>query len=80
MAVIRGIIFDLGHTLIHLDGDPEQIEAQGMADMADFLVEKGLALDRDVLGRHFLPAVRKDSPAPWRHGSRFWLPTPCVRR
>ncbi len=54
MAVIRGVIFDLGYTLMYLDGDWEEIEAQGVADMREFLVEQGLALDPATFGQAFL--------------------------
>jgi putative hydrolase of the HAD superfamily len=54
MAVIRGVIFDLGHTLMYLDGDWEEIEAQGVADMGAFLVKQRLTLDPDQFGGTFL--------------------------
>ncbi|MCD6553494.1 MAG: hypothetical protein DRI52_05970 [Chloroflexi bacterium] len=54
MTVIRGVIFDLGYTLMYLDGDWEEIEAQGTAGMGEFLVEQGFALDPAAFGQAFL--------------------------
>lgn len=39
--MIRGIVFDLGNTLMYLDGDWEAIIAQGAARMAAYLNERG---------------------------------------
>ena len=52
--MIGGIIFDLGNTLMYLDGDWREIEARGVAEMSDFLVKQGLALDRVRFSEAFL--------------------------
>jgi HAD superfamily hydrolase (TIGR01549 family) len=54
MTIIRGVVFDLGLTLMYLDGDWEEIEAQGVADLGEFLVEQGLTLDLTAFGQAFL--------------------------
>jgi HAD superfamily hydrolase (TIGR01549 family) len=42
---IQGIIFDLGHTLMGLDGTWPAIFERGVMDLARYLVEQGLGLD-----------------------------------
>lgn len=59
MTRIRGVIFDLGLTLMYLDGDWGEIEAQGVADMEVFLVKQGLALDPAAFGEAFLARRRE---------------------
>jgi putative hydrolase of the HAD superfamily len=54
MIVIRGVIFDLGYTLMYLDGDWEEVETQGVVSLGEFLVEQGLALDPAAFGEAFL--------------------------
>jgi HAD superfamily hydrolase (TIGR01549 family) len=49
----QGVIFDLGHTLMGLDGTWPQIFAQGVSDLADYLSGQRLGLD----GRAFAQAL-----------------------
>ena len=42
---IQAVIFDLGHTLMYLDGTWPQVFQQGAADLAAFLRGQGLDLD-----------------------------------
>jgi HAD superfamily hydrolase (TIGR01549 family) len=42
---IQGMIFDLGHTLMHLDGTWPEMFEHGMADLAAYLDEQNLDLD-----------------------------------
>ena len=46
---IQGVIFDLGHTLMYLDGTWPQIFEQGARDLKAFLEEQGL----DIPGAEF---------------------------
>ncbi len=54
MTTVRGVIFDLGYTLMYLDGDWNEVESRGIAEMGQFLIEQGLALDPQVFGAAFL--------------------------
>jgi HAD superfamily hydrolase (TIGR01549 family) len=51
---IQGVIFDLGHTLMHLDGTWPQIFERGVADLAAFLDGQGLDLDGEEFARTLL--------------------------
>jgi putative hydrolase of the HAD superfamily len=51
---IQGVIFDLGHTLMHLDGTWPQVFEQGVADLAAFLEGRGLGLDGEAVARTLL--------------------------
>ena len=59
---IAGIIFDLGDTLMYLDGDLEDLVSQGVADMVAFFKRKRANLDEAALGEVFL-AERRASRA-----------------
>jgi len=45
---IRGIIFDLGSTLMYFDGDWEDVIGQGVTDMIAFFKRKRVKLDERV--------------------------------
>jgi HAD superfamily hydrolase (TIGR01549 family) len=47
MAVLRGVLFDLGSTLIRPTGQDEETLGRMCADLADFLVAEGRAIDRE---------------------------------
>ena len=50
---IRGILFDLGSTLIEFQGEWNEVMARGGQEQADFLLAHGLHLDRQAfLQRH----------------------------
>jgi HAD superfamily hydrolase (TIGR01549 family) len=51
---ITGVIFDLGHTLMHLDGSWPEVFEQGMSDLSVFLEEQELGLDRETFARALL--------------------------
>jgi len=58
MGLIRGVIFDLGHTLICLDVPEDEVAEQGAADLAAFLVNRGFILDAAAFGEAFLERRR----------------------
>ena len=45
MSGIRGVIFDLGNTLMYLDNEWESVRRRGAHDLADLLVQRGLEID-----------------------------------
>lgn len=51
---IRGVIFDLGHTLMHLDGTWPEIFERGMTDLAAFVSRQGLGLDSEAFTQALL--------------------------
>lgn len=55
---IRGIIFDLGSTLMYFDGDWEDVVNEGAANMAAFFTRKRVELDEAALAQAFI-AERK---------------------
>lgn len=52
--MIRGVIFDLGHTLMHLAGSWPQVLERGAGDLAAFLARQDLDLDGQAFGRTLL--------------------------
>jgi len=56
--MIRGVIFDLGNTLVYPQGDVEEAQMQGARELARFLVGKGLPLDEENFVRAFLEQRR----------------------
>ncbi len=54
MQKISAVIFDLGDTLMYLDGDPEEIVRREAAELASFLNNSGLNVDRAAFSRVFL--------------------------
>lgn len=51
---IRGIIFDLGNTLMYFDGDWEDVIRRGAANMAAFFTRKRVKLDDAALAETFI--------------------------
>jgi putative hydrolase of the HAD superfamily len=51
---IRGVIFDLGHTLMHLDGTWPHIFERGATDLARYLARQGLELDGEAFATTLL--------------------------
>jgi HAD superfamily hydrolase (TIGR01549 family) len=51
---IQGVIFDLGHTLMHLGDTWARVFEQGVSDLAALFVSKGLDLDGQAFGRALL--------------------------
>lgn len=54
MQKINGAIFDLGDTLMYLDGDLEEIIRREAAELGSFLNKSGLNIDRAAFSRIFL--------------------------
>ena len=51
--MLRGVIFDLGSTLLRYTGDDREAQAHMQADLAAFLVAEGLAIDVEEFKRTF---------------------------
>jgi putative hydrolase of the HAD superfamily len=51
---IRGVIFDLGHTLMHLDATWPEVFEQGVTDLAAYLASQELGLDGEAFARALL--------------------------
>lgn len=51
---IRGIIFDLGSTLMYFDGDWKDVANRGAANMAAFFTRKRVKLDGTALAETFI--------------------------
>jgi HAD superfamily hydrolase (TIGR01549 family) len=51
---IRGVIFDLGHTLMHLDATWPEVFEQGVTDLAAYLTSQQLGLDGEAFARAWL--------------------------
>jgi putative hydrolase of the HAD superfamily len=51
---IKGVIFDLGHTLMHLDGTWPEIFERSVADLAAFLDGHNLAVSGEAFARALL--------------------------
>ena len=51
---IRGVIFDLGHTLMELDGTWAEMFERGSLDLARFLAEHEPGIDGEALARTWL--------------------------
>ncbi len=58
MGEIKGLIFDLGHTLICLDAPEDEVAKRGAADLAAFLMDRGFVLDVAAFGEAFLERRR----------------------
>ena len=58
MNSIKGIIFDLGNTLMYMGHDWEAVLAQGARDMAEFLVQQGFKVDPSRFADDFVSLRR----------------------
>lgn len=58
LAKLRGVIFDLGATLIENDWDYNQVLTQSLAVITDFLIDQSLPLNRDTFIHDFGQALR----------------------
>jgi HAD superfamily hydrolase (TIGR01662 family) len=56
MSGIKGLIFDLGNTLMYLDGEWEAVRHRGAQDLVDFLTAGGLEVDPAAFGEGYLSA------------------------
>ena len=55
---VRGVIFDLGSTLMYFDGDWEDVVGRGVADMLAFFRRKRVKLDDSALTETFIAERR----------------------
>lgn len=58
MSRIKGLIFDLGNTLMYMDGEWETVLTQGGTDLGEFLVQRGFAIDPTQFGTAYLSLRR----------------------
>jgi putative hydrolase of the HAD superfamily len=58
MSGIRGVIFDLGNTLMYMDNDWDLVRSRGARDLVDFLMERGFALDPPQFAEEYLSLRR----------------------
>lgn len=58
MNSIKGIIFDLGNTLMYMGHEWEAVLAQGARDMAEFLVQQGFKVDPSRFADDFVSLRR----------------------
>jgi HAD superfamily hydrolase (TIGR01549 family) len=58
-VALRGVILDLGHTLMHLRGTWPEVFEQGVADLAAFLSARQPGLDAPAFGRALLERRRE---------------------
>jgi putative hydrolase of the HAD superfamily len=63
---IRGIIFDLGSTLMYFDGDWEDVVGRGAANMAAFFIRKRVKLDEAALAEAFITERRAGREVAYR--------------
>jgi len=56
---LQGVIFDLGHTLMHLDGVWPQVFERGVADLAAFIRRERPGLDAEAFAQVLLDRRRK---------------------
>ncbi len=58
MSCIKGLIFDLGNTLMYLDGEWQAVLAQGGRDLGEFLADRGFSVDPAQFGTDYLSLRR----------------------
>jgi len=58
MSHIKGLIFDLGNTLMYMDGEWEAVLAQGGRDLGEFLADQGFSVDPAQFGTDYLSLRR----------------------
>jgi HAD superfamily hydrolase (TIGR01662 family) len=63
---MRGIIFDLGSTLMYFDGDWEDVVSRGAANMAAFFTRKRVKLDEAALAEAFIAERRAGREVAYR--------------
>ena len=63
---IRGIIFDLGSTLMYFDGDWRDVVGRGAANMAAFFTRKRVKLDEAALAEAFIAERRAGREVAYR--------------
>jgi HAD superfamily hydrolase (TIGR01549 family) len=56
--MVRGVIFDLGSTLMYFDGDWEDVINRGVADMLAFFKRRHVKLDEGALAESFIAERR----------------------
>jgi len=63
---VRGVIFDLGSTLMYFDADWEDVIGQGVADMLAFFKRKRVKLDEAALAETFIAERRSGREVAYR--------------
>ena len=63
---VRGVIFDLGSTLMAFDADWEDVEGRGVADMLAFFKRKRVKLDEAALTETFIAERRAGREVAYR--------------
>ena len=64
--MVRGVIFDLGSTLMFFDGDWEDVVDRGVADMLTFFKRKRVKLDEGALAESFIAERRAGREVAYR--------------
>jgi HAD superfamily hydrolase (TIGR01662 family) len=54
MSHIRGVIFDLGNTLMFLDEEWEAVRTRGAGDLVEFLKRSAISIDPERFGEDYL--------------------------
>lgn len=57
--MIKGVIFDLGETLIHFEGDWEQVFQRARTALIDALESRGVEVDRSAFSEAFKDKVQR---------------------
>lgn len=71
---VRGVIFDLGSTLMYFDGDWDDVIGRGVASMADFFDRKRVNLDREALAETFIAERRAGREVAYRSHQEVTCP------
>jgi HAD superfamily hydrolase (TIGR01662 family) len=58
MSGIRGVIFDLGNTLMYMDNEWDVVRSRGARELVDFLTDRGLVLDPVGFAEEYLSLRR----------------------
>jgi 2-haloalkanoic acid dehalogenase type II len=58
MSSIRGVIFDLGNTLMYMDNEWDVVRSRGARELVDFLTDRGLVLDPVGFAEEYLSLRR----------------------
>ena len=63
---VRGVIFDLGSTLMYFDGEWEDVTSRGAEDMAAFFARNRVKLDGATFAETFLAERRTGRDVAYR--------------
>lgn len=76
--MIRGVIFDLGSTLIRFDGDWNEVRGRGLHAMLEQFEQEGLAVDGQAFAERFNHTL--ESSLKERESSGLEIPTESLLR